>query len=130
MQDFPSSQLIGVPLHMPSVHTSPTVQALASVQGVPLVTGGYQQPEAGLQEFCVHSLPSSQLLSVPVHNPLLQVSFSVQALPSAHSLALQSASAQSISASQSLSMPSLQTSDDGVPGIALHTVPVPSAEHT
>jgi hypothetical protein len=34
---FPSSQLIALPVHTPAVHTSPVVQASASLQPVPFV---------------------------------------------------------------------------------------------
>jgi hypothetical protein len=59
------------------------LQALLSVQVVPLATIGCWQPLAGAQESVVQGLESSQLSAVPaVQTPLWQVSRPLQALRS------------------------------------------------
>jgi hypothetical protein len=81
VQEFPSSQLSGVPPHVPLVHTSPVVQRLPSLQVVPLTT--LTKPHVpAVQLSVVHALPSSQTIGVPAQTPDAQLSPVVQALPS------------------------------------------------
>ena len=78
---MPSSQLIAVPRHTPLLQTSFVVQALASLQTVPLaLLTCWQTPK--LHESVVHALLSSQFMGVPEQTPLAQRSPVVQALPS------------------------------------------------
>ena len=81
VHEFPSSQLIAVPAHVPFVQTSVVVQASPSEQVVPLVTLTCPQVPA-VQLSVVHALPSSQLIAVPTHTPPPQASPVVQRLPS------------------------------------------------
>ena len=64
---------------VPAEQRSPLVQALPSSHSTVLLV--LTQPEAGLQESVVHSLPSSQTSEVPAEQePPEQVSPVVQAL--------------------------------------------------
>jgi hypothetical protein len=70
VQRFPSSQLRGVPAVQTAdwqvsvpLHTSP------SLHDVPLGTGAYTHPVAGLQLSAVQTLPSSHLRGLPVQSP-------------------------------------------------------------
>jgi hypothetical protein len=56
------------------------VQALPSLQLLVLFV--WTQPVAGLHESSVQTLPSPQLLVVPLHTPIEHLSFVVHALPS------------------------------------------------
>src|SRR6185503_18552875 len=82
---LPSSQLAAVPgAQAPPAHTSPTVQALPSLQDTVLLA--CWQPLAGTQLSVVHRLPSSQFGAVPAWQvPPTQVSIPLHALPSLHS---------------------------------------------
>jgi glyoxylate utilization-related uncharacterized protein len=88
VQMFPSSQFSGgPPTQAPPEHVSPVVQASPSVHEALLLT--YTQPEAGLHESSVQTLPSSQASGAPpTHVPPEHVSFVVQTLPSLHGLVL------------------------------------------
>jgi len=55
---------MGVPVQMPDAHMSPEVQALPSLQGVPL-SALCVHPVAALQPSVVHGLPSLQFSAVP-----------------------------------------------------------------
>jgi len=70
---------------------SPVVQALPSLQALPLTLAGFEHvPVAGLQVPAMwhwsEAVQTTGLL--PVHTPLWQVSVCVQALPSLHELPL------------------------------------------
>lgn len=82
---FKSSQLTTAParqLPLPS-HLSPFVHGLPSSQLAPM-TGVNRQPLTLSHWSVVHGLPSEHFLAVPAHVPLLQVSLTVQAMPSSH----------------------------------------------
>jgi pyridoxine 5'-phosphate synthase PdxJ len=64
---------------LPSSHCEALVQQFA--------IGAFTQPDAGLQESAVHTLPSSQLTVVYAHEPPTHVSV-VQALLSSQSAAV------------------------------------------
>ena len=83
VQGLASSQLGAAPgWQVPlAVHRSPTVQALPSVQLLP-VAGVFRQPPAVVQVSVVHGLLSSQLSVAPVQLPALHLSPVVQASPS------------------------------------------------
>jgi hypothetical protein len=84
VQTLPSLQLGGgPPTQAPPEQVSFVVQALLSLQAATLLT--CTQPEAGLQESSVQTLPSSQLgAGPPTHFPPEQTSPVVQAFPSSH----------------------------------------------
>src|SRR5262245_18947083 len=71
------------PPQLPPEQLSPMVQALPSSQG-PLVGACAQAPVEGSHESPVQTLPSSQLIGVPVQLPPLHASPVVQAFPSSH----------------------------------------------
>src|SRR5947208_2227668 len=76
---------MGVPAQTPAWQVSPVVQALPSLQLVPLATGGGfgQVPVAGLQVAASwHWSSAVQATGVPEHAPARQISPVVQALPS------------------------------------------------
>jgi hypothetical protein len=78
-----SSQLRGVPVQVPAWQVSAPLQALPSLQVVPLGTGVCWQPWTGSQVSAVQGLPSSQLRGGPdVQVPAWQVSAPWQTLPS------------------------------------------------
>ncbi len=78
-----SSQVLAVPAQLPSVQTSLVVQAWPSSHPPPLAMGlELQVPLLASQTSAVQALPSLQVLGVPLHPPVLQVSGTVQALPS------------------------------------------------
>ncbi len=71
------------PTHTPLLHTSPWVQAVPSLQSLPLAV--WLQPLKGAQPSSVQGLVSSQLgVPLPVQLPPLHTSVVVQALPSLH----------------------------------------------
>src|SRR5262245_14132181 len=82
VQTLPSLQLgAGPGTQLPPLQTSPTVQALPSLQGLVLLL--LTQPVAGLQLSLVQTLPSLQLGGGPgTQLPPLHTSPTVQALPS------------------------------------------------
>ena len=82
VQTLPSSQLIVWPLMQePPWQVSPEVQALPSLQTATFAL--CWQPLVGSQLSLVHGLVSSQLTALPAWQaPLLQVSPTVQTLPS------------------------------------------------
>jgi glyoxylate utilization-related uncharacterized protein len=88
VQPLPSLQLGGAPpTQAPAPHASLVVQALPSLHSAVLLV--WVQPVAGLQASFVHTLPSLQFGGgPPTHVPPLQVSPSVQALPSLQEAAL------------------------------------------
>jgi hypothetical protein len=81
---FPSLQSSGAPpTHVPPEHVSFVLQALPPLHGALLLT--YTQPEEGLHESLVQTLPSSQFSGgPPTHVPPEHASFVVQAFPSSH----------------------------------------------
>ncbi len=81
---LPSLQVVAVPaLQVPSLQTSPLVQASPSLHTAVLLL--CEQPFAMSHRSSVHGLPSSQGLAVPSPQvPALQVSPTVQPLPSSH----------------------------------------------
>jgi hypothetical protein len=83
LQALPA-QLLAVPLrHKPPEHASLSVQGSPSSQADVLFW--FKQPSAVSQESVVHGLLSSQLRVLPpLQPPALQVSPTVQALPSSH----------------------------------------------
>jgi hypothetical protein len=83
---FPSSQVIGVPAHLPAEQRSPWVHALPSLQ-VP-GKGAWTQPLNASHTSRVHTEPSSQLMAWPLHAPSPQMSLALQALPSSHGVLL------------------------------------------
>jgi hypothetical protein len=84
---LPSSQLIGVPPHTPSEHTSLDVQAFPSLHITLLLV--FVQPWAGSQASVVQTLQSLQLgAGPPTQAPPEHVSLVVQAFPSLHGLLL------------------------------------------
>jgi hypothetical protein len=88
VQILPSLQLgAGPPTHAPPEQASFVVQALLSLQAATLFT--CTQPDRGLQESSVQTLPSLQLgAGPPTQLPPEQVSFVVQALLSLHEMVL------------------------------------------
>jgi len=79
------------PVHIPVWQVSACVQALPSVQGVPLGALGFEQiPSAGLQVPATWhwSLGVQTTGFPPVHIPVWQVSVCVQALPSVQAVPL------------------------------------------
>ncbi len=77
----PSLHTLAVPRQLPLWHMSLLVQALPSVQVLPLPTlANVQLPPT--QASFVHALLSLQTLVVPVHLPALQASLRVQGAPS------------------------------------------------
>src|ERR671933_639860 len=85
----PSSQVYGVPEHIPALQTSPIVHASPSSQ-LTFVSGVWTQPATGSQLSAVHGLPSSQRLaeSVWVHPPFASQLSTVHGLPSSHRFAI------------------------------------------
>jgi hypothetical protein len=85
-----SLQLRAVPaVQAPLWQVSAPLQTSPSAHDVPLATAVFTQPEAGLQESVVQTLPSLQLGGVPaVQVPLWQVSAPLQALPSLQAVPL------------------------------------------
>jgi hypothetical protein len=71
-----------VPLQMPAVQTSVWVQAMPSLQPVPLGLLPTMQPPLPSQVDEEWHWPAVQLYVVPTHAPLLQTSVWVQAVPS------------------------------------------------
>lgn len=87
VQGLPSLQLSApAPVHAPPAHTSPVVQALASLQGRALNLS--EQPNFTSQLSSVQTLPSLQEIATPAQLPAAHLSPLVQALPSSHTLAL------------------------------------------
>ena len=83
MQALLSSQLLAAPpVHLPSPHLSPSVQALPSSQ--PAVFGVASQPVSTAHESSVQGLPSSQVSFSPAHLPSAHWSLPVQASASSH----------------------------------------------
>jgi hypothetical protein len=85
---LPSSQASGVPaVQLPDwqlfvpLHTVPSTS-----HDVPFATGVLRQPSTASHESAVQTLPSSQLIVVPTHTPLAQLSAAVQTVPSVHAL--------------------------------------------
>jgi len=77
----------GVPVQAPAVHVSPCVQALPSLQVVPLASGGYEHtPLTGLQAPAAWQGPGGAHPTVtpPWQTPARQVSPVVHRLPSLH----------------------------------------------
>jgi hypothetical protein len=74
--------------HDPPWHVSPVVQALPSLQEVPLAAVGFEHvPVLGLQvPMTWHWSEAVQVTAVPPHTPPVQTSFVVQALPSLHAV--------------------------------------------
>jgi len=86
VQTLASSQFGGgPPTQAPFEQVSWVVQAFLSSHGTVLLV--WTHPVAGLQLSVVHTLPSSQLTTVP-QVPLKQVVPAVQALPSSHAVVL------------------------------------------
>ena len=85
---LPSLQFFAFPgEHLPSAQVSPSVHTLPSLHGAELLT--LTQPLMASHRSVVQSLPSSQSLAGPaLQLPFLQVSPSVQALPSLQAAAL------------------------------------------
>ena len=81
---LPSLHVKLLPLHRPLAHWSALVQASLSVQLAPSLPAGVVQPVAGSQLSAVHGLPSLQTFVVPPQTLPVQVSETVQALPSLH----------------------------------------------
>ena len=70
MQRFPSSQLRGVPaVQTPDWQVSVPLHTFPSLHDVPLSTGAYTHPVAGLQLSAVQGLLSSHLTGLPVQRP-------------------------------------------------------------
>src|SRR3989449_1055632 len=91
VQGLPSSHLRGLPLQTPPEQVSPVVQALPSLQALPLIFTGFEHvPVLGSQVPTTwhwsEAVQTTGLL--PVHTPLCQVSVCVQALPSLQALPL------------------------------------------
>jgi hypothetical protein len=88
VQMLPSLQVGGgPPRHTPLEQASAVVQAFPSSHGSVLFV--WAQPDAGLHESSVQTLPSSQFGGgPPTQVPLEHVSFVVQALPSSQGSAL------------------------------------------
>ena len=84
VQALPSSHPVGPPgVQAPPLQTSPVVQALWSSQGAELFV--WVHPVAGSHESSVQMLPSSHPgADPPWHDPPLQTSPVVQAVPSSH----------------------------------------------
>ena len=83
VQAFASLQTLPVPAQTPAVHTSLLVQALPSLHVPPLaMLVKTQLPVLTSQVSVVQALLSLQVLAVPPHLPVVQVSGLVQALPS------------------------------------------------
>ena len=73
VQPLPSSQFTPVPLtHLPPLHKSMSVQGLESLQESLLAL--LTQPIVALQLSSVHALSSVQLIALPAHAPLVQMS--------------------------------------------------------
>ena len=87
VQTLPSLQFgAGPGIQLPPAQVSPTVHALPSLHGSVLFA--WTQPDAGLHESVVQTLLSLQFGAAPgVHAPAVQVSPTVQALPSLHETA-------------------------------------------
>jgi len=78
---FPSSQVVPVPLHAPSLHQSSSVQGLPSSHTASV--GMWIQPFDPLQKSAVQPSLSSQFAAPPAwHAPFTHVSFWVHAMPS------------------------------------------------
>ncbi len=87
VQPLLSVQTLAVPPHLPLVQASLRVQARPSLQAVPLVTLVYTHaPVVVSQLSVVQALLSVQVLAVPLHLPVVQMSGLVQALLSLHEL--------------------------------------------
>jgi hypothetical protein len=86
VQGFPSSQVMGVPAHLPAAQRSPWVHALPSLQ-VP-GKGAWTQPLNASHTSRVQTEPSSQLMAWPLHAPKPQMSLALQALPSSQAAVL------------------------------------------
>jgi hypothetical protein len=86
------AQLTAVPVHRPSaLHASPKVQALPSLQVVPMAATGLEQlPVAGLHVPATwHASSAAQVTGLPpVQEPDWHVSVCVQALPSLQAVPL------------------------------------------
>jgi hypothetical protein len=68
VQDLPSSQVRCEPAHLPPEHRSVTVQALPSLQLLPLAAAASKtQPLAGLHESAVHGSWSLHVIALPPH---------------------------------------------------------------
>src|SRR3989442_537182 len=88
---LPSSHLRGLPLQTPPEQVSPVVQALPSLQALPLIFTGFEHvPVLGSQvPTTLHWSEAVQTTwLLPLHTPLWQVSVCVQALPSLQALPL------------------------------------------
>src|SRR5207237_4513081 len=83
-------QRTGVPAHTPAWHVSPVVQAVPSVQIVPLATTGLEQaPVAGSQVPARwHWSDAGHVTAVPAQTPAWHVSPVVHALPSLQAVPL------------------------------------------
>jgi hypothetical protein len=114
---FPSSHTSGAPgMQAPPEQTSPTVQALLSLHGAVLFVN--TQPVAGLHESFVQTLPSLHRSGAPgTQTPPLQVSFTVQALPSSHGLLLLRARQPSRPSQKSVVHPFPSSHTRGAPGM-------------
>jgi len=93
VQALPSSQLVAVPpVQVPFWHVSVVVQALPSLQEVPLPTGGWLEhaPLAGLHVPAAwHWSMGGQVTGAPlVQTPFWHVSGAVQRLPSVQAVPL------------------------------------------
>ena len=64
---FPSLQENAPPEHVPPLHTSPVVQALASSHDVPSAGEWTQDPDGASHESVVQTFPSSQVRKVWPH---------------------------------------------------------------
>jgi hypothetical protein len=122
-----------VPKQAPALHLSPVVQALPSLQALP-VRATLRQPEDTLQLSWVHGLSSSQSTAMPGWQaPLaLQVSPVVQALLSLHSVPVRARLTQPLVALQLSAVQALPSSQlTVVPtqlAAALQTSPLVQAE--
>ena len=97
----------------PETQVSPWLHTLPSSH-VPAVTLCVQ-PLARSQPSAVHGLPSLQLMTLPLHVPLLQVSLDVQALPSAQGPPSRLAWAQPLAGLQVSVVQGLPSSQPKVP---------------
>jgi hypothetical protein len=89
VQMGPLLRLTGVPAQLPAVQTSPVVQGLPSLQALPFAAVGFEQvPVVGLHvPGAWHWSDAAHVTAVPAHEPLVQTSPVVHALPSLHAVA-------------------------------------------
>lgn len=96
VQEFWSSQLLGVPRQAPPEQASRMVQRLPSVHVVPTGEGECTHPIAGEQSSMVQRLPSSQVIPAPTQLPAVHASPAVHRFASEQAVPLGSAKCEHV----------------------------------